>query len=69
MDARADDFKDKEKDPTFTGFHRLEYALFTEKSTKGLDELADKLAADTQELKKARRHAGFPAQETGGWRG
>ncbi|MFT3865236.1 MAG: imelysin family protein [Solirubrobacterales bacterium] len=28
IDSRADDHEQKEKDPDFTGFHRIEYALF-----------------------------------------
>jgi iron uptake system component EfeO len=52
MDARADDFEKKEKDPTWTGFHRLEYALYSQKTTKDLAATADKLAADTVELRK-----------------
>ncbi|KPC51896.1 iron uptake system protein EfeO [Amantichitinum ursilacus] len=63
MDARADDFKDKEKDPTFTGFHRIEYGLFAEKSTKGLNDLSDKLLADTQELKKRVDTLAFPPKK------
>lgn len=52
IDSRADDHEKKEKDPTFTGFHRLEYGLFSEKATAGLSSFADKLDADTQELRK-----------------
>ncbi|MEO6607425.1 MAG: iron uptake system protein EfeO [Aestuariivirga sp.] len=50
IDARADDFEKKEQDPTFTGFHRIEYGLFTEKKTDGMDAVADKLMADVNEL-------------------
>ena len=52
MDVRADDFEKKEEDPGFTGFHRLEYGLFSHKSADGLTPFADKLVADTAELKK-----------------
>lgn len=52
IDARADDFEKKEQDPTWTGFHRLEKALFADKTARGLDETADKLAADTVDLRK-----------------
>ena len=37
MDSREDDFEKKAEDPEFTGFHRLEKGLFTDKSTAGLD--------------------------------
>jgi iron uptake system component EfeO len=52
IDSRADDHEQKEQDPGFTGFHRLEYALFTQQSTAGLGAIADKLVADLQELQK-----------------
>jgi iron uptake system component EfeO len=50
MDARADDFELKEDDPTFAGFHRIEKALFADKSTAGMQPLADRLVRDTQDL-------------------
>ena len=50
MDARADDYKGGESDPGFTGWHRLEYAIFSEKSLEGMDEIADRLMADTLDL-------------------
>jgi iron uptake system component EfeO len=52
LDSRADDHEKKEQDPGFTGFHRLEYGLFSKQSTDGLGQLADKLDADTQDLQK-----------------
>ncbi|MDY0882902.1 iron uptake system protein EfeO [Dongia soli] len=52
IDSRADDHEKKEQDPNFTGFHRLEYGLFSRKSTVGLNAFADQLDADTQELQK-----------------
>lgn len=51
MDARVDDFEKKEADPTWTGFHRLEKALWVDKTTVGSADTADKLAADTTELR------------------
>ena len=50
MDARADDFELKENDSTFVGFHRIEKALFADKSTAGMQPLADRLVRDTQDL-------------------
>ena len=47
MDARADDFEKKESDPAFVGFHRIEKALFGDKSTEGMTPLADRLMQDT----------------------
>ena len=50
IDAREDDFKLGAKDPEFTGFHRIEYALWVEKSTAGVQQVADKLDADIKKL-------------------
>jgi len=52
MDSREDDFEKKAEDPKFTGFHRLEKGLFTDKSTAGLTPIADKLMADALDLQK-----------------
>lgn len=52
MDAREDDFAQKTNDPNFTGFHRLEKALFQDNSTAGMAPIAQKLMADTLELQK-----------------
>ena len=52
MDSREDDFEKKAEDPKFTGFHRIEKGLFTDKSTAGLAPFADQLMADTLELQK-----------------
>ncbi|MDQ0392215.1 iron uptake system protein EfeO [Labrys monachus] len=52
IDARADDFEKKEADPAFTGFHRLEYTLFSGKTTEGLGALADRLVADVAQLQE-----------------
>ena len=51
MDSRADDYEKKEADPAFSGYHRIEYGIFHEKSTKGLDAYADKLMKDVEDLK------------------
>ncbi len=50
IDSRADDHDQQEKDPGFTGFHRLEYGLFAENTTEGLAPVADKLVADVIDL-------------------
>ncbi|MEJ0019089.1 MAG: iron uptake system protein EfeO [Acetobacteraceae bacterium] len=52
IDARADDFEKKEEDPTWTGFHRIEKALFADKTTKGMAPIADGLVKDVEELQK-----------------
>jgi iron uptake system component EfeO len=51
IDARADDFETKEADPAFVGFHRIEKALFADKTTDGMQAVADRLVANVEELK------------------
>jgi iron uptake system component EfeO len=50
VDARVDDFASVD-DPEFTGWHRLEYLLFAQKTTEGGAPFADQLDADLQTLK------------------
>ncbi|ACL56651.1 conserved hypothetical protein [Methylobacterium nodulans ORS 2060] len=52
MDVRADDFEQKEADPGFIGFHRIEKGLWADHSTEGLGPHADRLMADAEELKR-----------------
>ncbi len=52
MDAREDDFAQKADDPNFTGYHRLEKALFKDNTTAGMKPIAEKLMADSLELQK-----------------
>ena len=41
----------RESDPGFTGYHRLEYGLFAEASTDGLLPVAERLVSDLEALK------------------
>ncbi|MBN9063220.1 MAG: Efem/EfeO family lipoprotein [Rhizobiales bacterium 65-9] len=52
IDSRADDHEKAEADPSFTGFHRIEFGLWTKNSTDGLNSFADKLLNDVTELRK-----------------
>ena len=52
IDAREDDYEQKAADPKFTGFHRLEKALFGDNTTKGMDKYADQLYTDVVDLQK-----------------
>jgi iron uptake system component EfeO len=52
INARADYFEKREQDPAFVGFHRLEYALFQQRSLDGLAPVAQRLAADVTTLKQ-----------------
>ena len=60
MDSRADDHELAEKDPGFTGFHRIEYGLWVENSTAGLDKYADQLMADVNALNERITGLVFP---------
>ena len=51
VDARVDDFAG-EDDPTFTGWHRLEFLLFNKNTTEGGAPFADQLDKDIATLKE-----------------
>ena len=58
--AREDDFKDGAKDAGFTGFHRIEHALWVEKDVSGVKEIAAKLMTDVEALQKEIDALAFP---------
>ncbi|PAX28019.1 ferrous iron transporter, partial [Neisseria gonorrhoeae] len=60
IDAREDDFKDGAKDAGFTGFHRIEHALWVEKDVSGVKETAAKLMTDVEALQKEIDALAFP---------
>ncbi len=66
IDSRADDHEKAEKDPSFGGFHRIEYALWTQKSTREVGKTADKLLADVLELQKRLGALTFPPEKVVG---
>lgn len=66
IDSRADDHEDAEKSDDFTGFHRLEYGLFSQNSTEGLDKYANKLYSDVVELQKRIKDMTFPPEKVVG---
>ncbi|WP_085632506.1 iron uptake system protein EfeO [Pseudomonas sp. R16(2017)] len=51
INARADYFEQREQDPGFTGFHRLEYGLFQQRKLDGLAPVAKRLLDDVTTLK------------------
>ncbi|MGG1514966.1 EfeM/EfeO family lipoprotein [Paenibacillus oryzisoli] len=51
MDARVDDFKD-ENDPSFTGYHRIEYLLFVKKNVKDAEPFAARLLEDGKKMQQ-----------------
>lgn len=66
IDAREDDFKAGPKDPEFTGFHRIEYALWVEKSTQGVNDIADRLNEDVKKLAAEIDALNFPPSKVVG---
>jgi iron uptake system component EfeO len=66
MDAREDDYEQGAKDPAFTGFHRLEKALWADNSTQGMAPYADQLQRDTVELEKRLATLAFPPSKVVG---
>ncbi|MBP3221198.1 MAG: iron uptake system protein EfeO [Neisseriaceae bacterium] len=65
IDAREDDFKSV-TDPEFTGFHRIEYALWEKNSVDDVKETADKLAADVKALAAEIDALNFPPHKVVG---
>ncbi|MCA9725400.1 MAG: EfeM/EfeO family lipoprotein, partial [Kurthia sp.] len=52
IDARLADVKDEGKgEEDWSGYHKLERALWVEKTTKGYEKVADQLLADSKELR------------------
>jgi len=66
IDSRADDHEKRENDPTFGGFHRIEYGLFAQNSTAGLVPVADKLMHDVLDLQKRIATLVFPPSKVVG---
>lgn len=60
IDARVNDV---EKGQKWTGFHRIEKALWEDNSTKGLGPVADKLLADVQTLEAKARTLTYKPDE------
>lgn len=66
IDAREDDYEKKSDDPAFTGFHRLEKALFADNSTGGMESYADRLYQDTRALQLRISQLAFPPEKVVG---
>lgn len=62
IDARADDYEKAEQDPNFTGFHRIEYALWSQNSTADVQGYADQLLADVKTLDTRINELTFPPE-------
>ncbi|APG17590.1 iron uptake system protein EfeO [Kosakonia radicincitans DSM 16656] len=66
IDAREDDYEHKAEDPKFTGFHRLEKALFGDNSTKEMGKYADQLNSDVLDLQTRINELAFPPSKVVG---
>lgn len=66
IDAREDDYEQKAADPKFTGFHRLEKALFGDNSTKGMEKYAGQLNSDVLDLQTRINELAFPPSKVVG---
>ncbi|MGE8336796.1 iron uptake system protein EfeO [Pseudomonas laurylsulfatiphila] len=63
INARADYFEKREQDPDFTGFHRLEYALFQQRNLEGLAPIAQRLLTDVTRLKQQLLAQSLPPEQ------
>ena len=63
INARADYFEQREQDPGFIGFHRLEYGLFEQHTTQGLTPIAQQLQANTILLKQQLLAQSLPPEQ------
>ncbi|NWA01771.1 iron uptake system protein EfeO [Pseudomonas gingeri] len=66
IDSRVDDHEKGVKAEDFTGFHRIEYTLFSEKTTDGLGALADGLNNNVKELQTRVAGLTFPPEKVVG---
>ena len=62
LNARADYFEKREADPAFTGFHRIEYSLFSRNDLKDLTPVADRLLVDIAALNERLRALNVPPE-------
>ncbi|WP_099795613.1 iron uptake system protein EfeO [Variovorax sp. 54] len=62
INARADYFEKREADPGFSGFHRIEYALYGQGDAKALAPVLDQLLADTETLQTRLRALSVPPE-------
>jgi len=63
INARADYFEKREQDPAFVGFHRVEYALFQQRSLDSLTPVAERLLADVTTLKQQLLAQSLPPEQ------
>ncbi|MGJ7515889.1 iron uptake system protein EfeO [Pseudomonas baetica] len=63
INARADYFEKREQDPAFSGFHRLEYALFDQRNLEEMAPVAQRLLADVSTLKQQLLAQSLPPEQ------
>ncbi|POF43932.1 multidrug DMT transporter permease [Pseudomonas laurylsulfativorans] len=63
INARADYFEQREQDPGFVGFHRIEYALFQQRSLANLAPIAQRLLTDVTTLKQQLLAQSLPPEQ------
>ena len=63
INARADYFEKREQDPAFSGFHRIEYSLFQQRSLDGLAPIAQRLLTDVTALKQQLLAQSLPPEQ------
>lgn len=66
INARADYFEKREADPGFSGFHRIEYALFGQGDPKALAPVLDQLLGDIETLQTRLRALSVPPERLAG---
>ncbi|HEY0289423.1 MAG TPA: iron uptake system protein EfeO [Pseudomonas sp.] len=66
IDSRVDDHEKGVDAEDFTGFHRLEYALFEKNTTTDQGPLADRLLADVKDLQTRIAGLTFPPEKVVG---
>ncbi|MBB1601186.1 iron uptake system protein EfeO [Variovorax sp. UMC13] len=62
LNARADYFEQREADPGFTGFHRIEYLLFAKNDAQAALPVAAQLQTDVETLKTRMRALAIPPE-------
>ncbi|MBV6823318.1 iron uptake system protein EfeO [Pseudomonas sp. PD9R] len=63
INARADYFEKREQDPSFVGFHRLEFALFQQRNLDGMVPVAQRLVVDVTTLKQQLLAQSLPPEQ------
>ncbi|BAP44230.1 iron uptake system protein EfeO [Pseudomonas sp. 21LCFQ02] len=66
IDSRVDDHEQGVDAEDFTGFHRLEHALFEKNTAQDQGAIADKLMADVNDLQKRIADLTFPPEKVVG---